>query len=404
LVAEVSLSVILLIGASLLIVSLVRLQQVDPGFRPDHALTASVSLPPVRYRDPERITAFIRQVSENIAVLPGVQAAAGATSLPLSGVGWGKYFSIDGRSVPTSLAQVPLIEYRQITPEYFRAMGATLRRGRAFTPADVSEQPAVAIVNETLARRFWPNGDPIGARVSAAPPESLVTSLLPKDFPGFPRMTIVGIVEDLRHNGLERETSPEVYVPFAQARPPHEDASDSFFLVVRTSTDPLSYQRSIEAVVHQLDGNLPIANVRTLESSVSESLAQRRFATLLLSGLSGVALVIVIAGIYGVMAYVVSQRRHELGIRAALGATTRDLTSLVLSQGLRVTVVGTVIGLTFAASLSQCVSNQLFEVKAVDPAIYAGTALLMLIVAALACGMPALRAARLDPIAILRRD
>ncbi len=200
-------------------------------------------------------------------------------------------------------------------------------------------------MNETLAHRFWPNDDPIGHRVSLAPPESLVASQLPKDFPGFPRMTIVGVVRDLRENGLERDTSPQLYVPFAQARPPHEDASTAFVLVVRTATDPLSSERSIQGVVNRLDRNLPMSNVRTMEGSLSESLAQRRFAMSLLTGLAAVALMLAMAGIYGVMAYVVTQRRRELGIRAALGATPCDQTALVLSQGLRVAAVGVLVGL-----------------------------------------------------------
>jgi putative ABC transport system permease protein len=249
LIAEVSLSLVLLIGAGLLIASVVRLQEVDPGFRPDHVLTASVSLPSTRYHSPQRVI-FLRQVTEQIAALPGVQAAAAGTAVPLGGTGWGKYFSIDGRPAPSSLAQVPNVEYRQVTPDYFRALGATLLHGRGFARDDVAEHPAVAIVNETLARRFWPLADPIGGLVSLNPPESLLANeiagaiaagQLPKDFQRFPQLTVVGVVRDLREGGLDRDASPELYVPYAQALDPQEVASGSFFLVVRTATNPLSY-------------------------------------------------------------------------------------------------------------------------------------------------------------------
>jgi predicted permease len=413
LIAEVSLSLVLLIGAGLLIASLVRLQHVDPGFRPDHVLTASVSLPPVRYGGSRQIALFVRQVTEQIAALPGVEAAAAGTAIPLGRTGWGKYFSVDGRPAPASLAQVPNVEYRQITPDYFRALGATLSHGRAFKADDVGSQPAVAIVNETLARRFWPDQEAIGQRVSLAAPESLIANEiaaaitagdLPKGFQQFPRLTIVGVAQDLRENGLDRDTRPAVYVPLAQAVPPHEDAARSFFLVVRTATDPRTHQQSIEAVVHRLDRNLPVANVRTMDASVSESLARRRFAMLLLAALAGVALILVIAGMYGVMTYIMNQRRREFGVRIAMGATQRDLISLALSQGLQVIATGTLVGVLLAGAVSRFVSGQLFEVKPLDPAIYAASAFLMVMVATLACTVPALRAARLDPATTLRQE
>ena len=213
------------------------MQHVDPGFRSDHVLTGSVSLPSVRYGSSEQIALFVRQVTEQIAALPGVQAAAAGTAIPLGRTGWGKYFNVDGRPAPPSLAQVPNVEYRQITPDYFRALGATVSRGRAFTAADIAQRPAVAIVNETLARGFWPHQEAIGQRVSLAAPESLIANEiaaaiaageLPKGFQQFPRLTIVGVVQDLRDNGLDRDARPAVYVPLAQAVPPHEEAARSF--------------------------------------------------------------------------------------------------------------------------------------------------------------------------------
>ncbi|HYT64854.1 MAG TPA: ABC transporter permease [Vicinamibacterales bacterium] len=413
LIAEVSLSLVLLIGAGLLIVSLMRLQQIDPGFRSDHVLTASVNLAGARYQKHEQIALFVRELIDQVAMLPGVEAAAASTGIPLGRTGWGKFFNIDGRPVPSSLAQVPTVEYRQVTPAYFQALGATVSRGRAFTPDDDAQRPRVAIVNETLATRFWPNEDPIGSRVSAAPPESLIADeiagaiaagQLPADFQGVPRLTIVGIVRDVRERGLDREVAPTLYVPYAQAVPPNEDPSGSFFLVVRTATDPVAYRQPIEALVHRLDPDLPIANVQTLEARVAESLARRRFAMMALGSFAGVALLLVVAGMYGVMSYLVTQRRREFGVRIALGATPRDLLGLVLSQGLQITAIGIPLGLLTAGVLSQFAAGQLFEVEPLDPRIYGATALVMAAVAVAACALPALSAARLDPAMTLRQE
>jgi putative ABC transport system permease protein len=402
-IAEVSLSLVLLIGAGLLIVSLERLSRIDPGFQPDHLLTANINLPAARYGTPERIGAFIRQTLEGVSAVPGVQAAAITTALPLGGGDWGKFVTIDGQPAPPSLPQVPMIQHRQITTDYFRAIGATLRRGRALTDRDRPPQAGVAVINETMARRFWPDEDPLGKRISLFPPQSLVAAALPKDFPGFPWLTVVGIVEDLRQDGLDQQVNPEAFIPLARAGE-EAIAFGSFYLVVRTTADPLSYQRSIESAVHQLDRNLPVADVQTMESRLSDSLGQRRFAMRLFAALAAVALVLVIAGLYGVMAYTVSQRRSELGIRAALGATAGDLMRLVLSQGLRVTAIGVCLGVFGAATLSRFLSRQLFQVQATDPVIYLATSLLVMVVAALACGIPSIQAARVDPVTTLHNQ
>lgn len=413
LIGEVSLSLVLLIGAGLLIESLVRLQRVDPGFRPDHVVTARISLPAARYPGPGQVASFVQQVIDRIAAIPGVQAAGAGTAIPFGQTGWGKYFSIDGRPAPSSLAQVPGVEYRQITPGYFRALGAVLSHGRGFALTDAARQPAVAIVNETAARQFWPGEDPVGRRVSLDAPEPLVAQgiadaiaagQLPKDFQHFPRLTVVGVLRDVRETGFDRDARPTVYVPFAQAIPPYEDASRSAFLVVRTLGDALSYQKAIEAAVHEIDDGLPVAGVRTMQAGVSESFARRRFAMLLLGTLAGIALVLVIAGLYGVMTYIVGQRQREFGVRLAMGATAWDLTVAVLRQGLGLTAAGILVGLALAGALSRFLSGQLFDVKPVEPVTYGLTATAMTIVAAVACGLPALRAARLDPASTLRHD
>ena len=413
LVVEVSLSVVLLIGAGLLIASLMRLQRVDPGFRSDGVLTASVSLPETRYGDGERVRLFVRNLTERIPAVSGVQAAAAGTGIALGHTGWGKYFTIEGRPTPSTLAQVPTVEYRQVTAGYFQALGAIVRWGRAFTINDDAHAPRVAILNQTLARRFWPHENPLGRRVYLAPPEPLVADdiaaaiaagQLPSDFREIPRLTIIGVVQDLHERGLDTEAAPTVYVPYAQTVPPNEEPSPSFFLVVRTATDPIGYRRSIEAVVKELDPELPIADVRTMEARVAESLARRRFAMVLLGGFAAVALILVMAGLYGVMTYITNHRRHEFGVRLTLGASPRDLLALVLSQGFQVTVFGILVGMLMAGALSRLIAAQLFEVEPVAPGIYVAAALVMASVAAIACALPAVRASRLDPAATLRHD
>jgi predicted lysophospholipase L1 biosynthesis ABC-type transport system permease subunit len=233
---------------------------------------------------------------------------------------------------------------------------------------------------------------------------AIAAGQLPADFSGFPRLTIVGIVRDVRERGLEGDVAPTVYVPYAQAVPPNEEPSGSFFLAVRTSTEPLVHRQAIEAVVHRLDANLPLADVRAMDARVAESLARRRFAMLLLGAFAGVALILVIAGLYGVMSYLVTRRRREFGVRLALGATPRGLLALVLSQGLHATGIGVAVGLLLAAALARFIEGQLFEVMPLDPGIYGATALGMAIVAAIACTLPALRVARLDPATTLRHE
>jgi len=402
-VAEVSLSLVLLIGAMLLITSLRRLQQVDPGFETPQLLTATVS----RYR-PDGRDVFVQQLVEQISAIPGVRAAAAVTSLPLDGGGWGKQFNADSLPPPRSMADVPNVDYHHVTPDYFTAMGAHIRRGRAFTNDDRANQPLVAIVNETLARRTWPGSDPIGQRMSLYPPESLAAHLLPlpDGRTTFPRLTVVGVVGDFRDDGLDRAARPSVFVPLAQGtQAATGDQLQPFhYIVVRTWGEPLAMTTAIEQAARQRDRNAAVSDVRTMESRLSDSMARRRSATLLLGGFAAVALLLSVVGLYGVMAYTVSQRRDELGVRAAIGATAGNLLSLVMEDGLRMTVAGSGIGLLASAALSNLLESQLFEVRALDPSIYAAMTVVLVGVAAVACLVPAVRAARVDPVKVLRRD
>lgn len=401
--AEVALSLVLLVGAALLMVSLYRVQQIDPGFVPEHLFTARLNLPRAQYPSPERVRRAVDQIAEAVAALPGVQAGGITTTLPMTAGDWLRLISIDGRPAPTTFSQVPTARYRVVTPGYVTAMGATLRRGRVFTREDVPGAPLVAVINETMARRLWPDADPIGQRVSVNPPESLVPFLLPlrDGSMRFPRLTVVGILSDFRQDGLEPAAEAEIFVPFAQS----DDLTGlAHFVAARTTGDPLTISAAVQEVLRKIDPGLPLANVRSMESRLADSIAQRRMVMLLLSGFAALAVVLAVVGLYGLMAYTVSQRRGELGVRTALGATGADLVRMVMAEGLRMTAIGAVIGLVLAVAVSRVMAAQLFQVEAVDPLVYGGVTLLLVTVAGLACGVPAIRAARTDPASALRAE
>jgi len=354
-IAEVSLSLVLLIGAALLIVSLRRVEQVDPGFAADHLFTARVTVPLASY-PPRARESFYRSLVEDIETKPGIRAAGATTALPLAAGDWTKYFSLDDRPVPPSLDQVPLVNYRQVTPGYFRAMGTTLRKGRLFTPQDGHGQPLVAIVNDAIVRRFWPDGDPIGKQFSITTPEWF---LPPGAFPmpggatRFPRVTIVGVIADFRQNGLDRDVNAEVFVPHAQEGGSDPETANSLFVVARTVGDPLSATADIQDAIARLNRSVAVANVRSMDRRLELTLANRRFNLWLLGGFAGLALLLSLVGLYGVLAYTVGQRRRELALRAALGATSADSIRMVMAQGLAITVVGIGIGLPLASALAR---------------------------------------------------
>jgi putative ABC transport system permease protein len=402
-VAEVSLSLVLLIGATLLIVSLRRLQYVEAGFNADRLFTTMV----IRYR-PDGRDAFVQQLVDRISSLPGVRAAAATNSLPLAPGGWGKYFTADDEPVPGSIAEVPTISYYHVTPRYFETLEAPIRRGRSFTAQDRADQPLVAVVNETLARRVWPGEDPIGKRITMFAPEPLAPQLLPlpDGSTTFPRITVVGVVADIRQAGLDRPPSPSVFVPLAQGvRAGPGDAIQGFhYLVVRTTGAPLSMASTVEAATRESDRNAALYETRTMETRLADSTARRRFAMLLLAAFAALALTLAVVGLYGVMSYAVGQRREELGVRAAIGASALSLLRLVMADGLRMTLAGAGIGLVLAAVLSNFIATQLFEVRGVDVPVYVGVTIVLLMVASVACWIPAIRAARTDPVTALRAD
>ncbi|MBI3667063.1 MAG: ABC transporter permease, partial [Acidobacteria bacterium] len=403
-VSEISLALVLLVGAGLLIRSFHRLLRVNPGFQAEKVWTAQLTLPDSKYRQTRKSAAFIAQLLKEIEALPSVQAAGATTSLPLSSAGgWGKFISIEGRPPATSLEQVPVVQYRQVTPAYFSAMGIRLLKGRLFTERDNPDAAGAAIINSALARRFWPNEDPIGKRIWMGPPESLLIPLLRpgQRFDPFPRLTIVGIVEDVKHDGLSQVAVPEVFHPHFQGG---EETATYLFLAVRTTADPLALSSAVRAKLSALDPELPLANVMTMEQRLSDSVSRPRSTMLLLGVFAALALTLASVGLYGVISYSVAQRTHEIGIRMALGARQADVLQLVLKQGIRLVAIGLAVGLAAALALSRLLSSLLFGVSAADPATFFVVSVLLTAIALLASYIPARRAARVDPMAALRYE
>jgi putative ABC transport system permease protein len=388
-VSEIALSLMLLIGAGLMVKSFWRLMHVDPGFDPGNALTMVVSLPASRYAQAERQVAFFQQAVERVSNLPGVVAAGVTTDIPLFG-GSSTGFDVEGRP-PYAPGQRPMVEYRSVSPGYFRAMGIPIVRGRTFTDQDRNDAPAVVVINEVLARHYFPDEDPIGKRLGFSKPTDW--------------REIVGVARDTRNYGLDEEVKPEAYMPYTQSSPDYLAGSVSgMILVARTASDPQNMVAAVKREVQELDRNLPIYNIKTMGQYLAESVERRRFIMLLLAVFAGVGLLLAVVGLYGVMSYAVSQRTHEIGIRVALGAQSSDVLKLIVGQGMLLTLVGIVIGLAAAYGLTRMMSSLLFGVGASDPWTFAGVAALLVGIALLACYLPARRATKVDPLVALRYE
>ena len=385
-VAEVALSLLLLTGAGLLIRSFMRLQNVNPGFRAGGVLTARVSVPGSRYDDDRRSSGFYTNAVERIATLPGVRDAAAISFLPLSGPGIGTSFWPADRPQPAP-GEAATTEVRPITPNFFKTMGIPQLQGRDFTAADAVDAPRVAIVSQTLVSRYLGGRDPIGMRlhVSIGPP-------------GGADWEIVGVVGDIKFGSLDSETRAAVFLPHTQL------AIGLMTFVVRTDQDPASLANSVAGAVHAVDPQLPVADVRTMEEVVDLTLARPRTVSVLLTTFALIALVLAGVGVYGVMAYSVSQRTREMGVRMALGATPQSIFRLVLIEALRVVAIGVVAGLVAAAGLTRLLDTMLYETGARDPWTFAATALVLIIVATLASYIPARRGTRVAPVEALRAE
>ncbi len=388
-IAEVAISLVLLIGAGLLINSFVRLSNVDPGFRTDNLLTMQIVLPVQKYPDRTRRSVFYTELVRRIEALPGVRSAAVTNWIPLVRQGDSIGFSIEGRPDP-SRGQRPTVVTRVVSPHYFQTMGIRLMQGREFNEQDGNDSPRVIVINETMARRFWPDEDPTGKRITPGP----VDSRNPADW-----LTIVGVVNDVRQFELNAEPKPQMYITHIQAgffAPRH--------LVVSTNTEPRSLAATVRSAVWEIDKDQPVSNISTMEETLSESIARQRFSTLLLSIFAVVALVLAAVGIYGVMSYSVAQRTSEIGLRMALGAQTRDVLKLVMGQGMRLAIVGVMIGLIATFGLTRLIESLLFGVSATDPLTFIALSLLLTTVALLACWIPARRAAKVDPLVALKYE
>ncbi|MCI0567904.1 MAG: ABC transporter permease [Acidobacteria bacterium] len=382
-IAQVALSLVLLVGAGLQIRSFLHLMEVDPGFDSTNVLTMGVSLPDTKYTDAERQTAFIQQALENLKALPGVKSAAAVSTVPLGDSDLIYSLVVEGRTVPKG--QEPSANWYSVSPDYFQTLRIALVRGRVFTEHDDSTAKRVAVINESLARRIFPGEDPIGRQIRMGINSQAVRE-------------IVGIVKDVKHYALESRFTMQMYEPYRQ------QTRDSMVFLLRTDTDPASLTSAARRAIFSLDKEQPVSEARTLEELVSASASQRRFNTLLIGFFAVVALVLAAVGIYGVVAYSVAQRTHEIGVRMALGAQKRDVFSLVLRQGMVLVVTGVILGLAGAMALTRLISQLLFNVSALDAATFLSTPLLLAAVALLACYLPARRASRVDPMVALRYE
>jgi len=388
-VAEVALSLVLLVAAGLLIRSFVRLLEVDPGFRPDHVLTVSIPLPASRYPEAAQEAGFFQRLLARVRELPGVRAAGAVTDVPLFG-GSSTGFDVEGRPLAAPNER-PMTDFRSATPDYFRTMGIDLAAGRAFTTNDNADAPPVAVINETLARRYFGKENPIGKRIGLSRPIDW--------------REIVGVVHDVRNYGLASEVKPECYLPYLQNIPDYLAGSASWMvMVVRTEADPLGYVTAIKEAVQKIDKDQPIASIKPMTAYLAQSVAQRRFNMLLLAIFAGLALLLAAVGIYGVISYSVAQRQREVGIRMALGARPGHVLLLIVRQGMRPALLGLVAGIFAAAVLTRYMRSLLFQVSTNDPLVFIGVALVLALVAAVACFLPARRAAYLDPVVTLRSE
>jgi len=384
-VAEVALTIVLLVGAGLLVRSFLKLQEVRLGFDPRSMLTLRVSLPGPRYEDKARRQAFFQQALQGLASLPGVESVGAINHLPLMDYTLAGRLSAEGASGSQGAKNVSA-QIGLVSEGYFRTMGIPLREGRAFVESDEAESPKVVIVNETLARRLFPGESPVGKRVKT--PVS-----------GKEPATVVGVVGDVRHRGLDKDVSPEVYAPYRQ-----NPLSSSMSFAIRSRTEPASLANASRSEILKIDPGQPVYDVMAMEERLSKSVASRRFNLALLSVFALVALALASIGVYGVIASAVSQRTHEIGIRVALGALKGDVLGMIIRQGMALVGVGVLIGLIGAFALTRVMRNMLYSIGATDPVTFVAVTVILVGIALLACYIPARRATRIEPVIAIRRE
>jgi putative ABC transport system permease protein len=381
-VAETALALLLLIGSGLLMKSFILLQRVDPGFNPDHVVTLRTILSRTPYPNPPQVVNFYTQLLDRVKATPGVQSAATISTLPLSGNQTDTHFLIDGRPAPPP-EQEPSAWFNSVSSDYFQTMQLRLVKGRTFSENDNEKSPPVAIISEAMARKFFPNEEPLGKRIGRGPDRW---------------REIVGVVRDIKHFSLDADAPPTMYLPMPQVPARGMD------LVVRTAGDPLSMAAALRQQVWAGDRNLAIANLGAMNDLVSSSITQQRFILTLLACFAGLALLLAAVGIYGVMSYAVTQRTHEIGIRVALGARVSDVLKLVVQQGMGLTLIGVAIGMALAFALTRLMKSLLFNVTPTDATTFFAVGAALTAVALLACLIPARRATKVDPLVALRYE
>ena len=392
-VAEVALSLMLLVGAGLLIRSLWALRSVYPGFDANHVITVDLSVSSKKFNTPQQMVGFFQRVLERVRTLPGVQAAGVIDALPLTGGGSHQPVQIEGQPV-VPMADQPEVDVRLISPGYLRAMHISLVSGRGFDDSDVAGRPATVLISQSMAKQFWPHDDPIGKHLTLY------------FFPDSVR-TVVGVIGDVKDDGLNQTRSASMlYMPLAQLTNPRGDLWHSFgmTLAARTQTEPASLVSAIGNVVHQADPDVPLLNVKTMQDTVDDSLLQQRFTMFLLVGFAALALLLAAVGIYSVLSYMVRRRVREIGIRMALGAQISDVLRMIVVEGMKPTLTGVAIGLIGALALGRVLSSVIYGVSARDIATFSSVAVLMTGIGLLASALPAYRATRVDPMKTLRDD
>jgi predicted permease len=394
-VSEVAVALVLLTGAGLLVRSFRRIEAIDPGFNPNHVLITTISVAGNPQYVGARREALYHEVLQRVTALPGVESASMINHPPMAVDVWSMNFAVERQPLPRP-GQEPSVVFRVARPGYFRTMGIAIVEGRDFTDRDTEGKPAVVIVNEKLARKFWPGGDAMGKRLTLDDPRKNPVW-----------MTVVGVVRNVKQWGWKDEPDNELYVAFLQNKPFLESMHPWFSamtLVIRTAGDPASLSKAAQNAAWSVDKNLPLSHVRTYDQVIGDAVWQERFNLLLVSLFAALALVLAAVGIYGVMAYAVTERTHEIGVRVALGARRGDVLRLVVRQGMALAGIGGAIGLAAALALTRVLSGMLYKVKADDPAIFASAPLVFAAVALLACYIPARRAARVDPMVALRQE